>query len=652
MFWPSLESDSVFKNIVKSSVNGGVSTYIVASNEPDSILAGRQLISALLAQGVKYSYHSARGFRDVRNRVLGEAENNPDLRSVILINCGGRNKLESEFREIMHEDLFFYVFDCHRPVSHYNLSNQLKNVIVVADDIDLNAVPEDQDEDAALSGEDDEEDENDDEITGDNEEEDLKPDQEDELNDTTKISSIQATPERLTSILDFATAPPSKKQRREKYYAYYRGSYFGDPASHLVYLMLEPGQYTDRTDSIWCAVVAVSSRYWNHELSDQSYQELARFYGDIAQANFANRPGFRASSDDHQTKVPRVSECEIFCVEDELCIPLYRKWTLKDALLNSEYLANRLNAWAPDSDLNMLLVTAGISLRNAGQQFEHQSEKLNKKAFLEAASKMGLDHVTFPSFTARFYYNLLSAMDAAMAIQALLDDQPAEDEVLVENRNHQRDEIPLLPNDILHAGGMGEEIDNYEYDHDLRYQDCFNHASDACSFSSMKFHYILDGIEVAKRHLELLIEESKSIILGKLVLRAGDFRYAVVRIQDDDKDDRRSERANFFSLPSSVVRLAQHVVNANQGANRWVGASALSFILVVARSDKALVAGVPCPRVHGDVCLNPFGKTFELVAKEIDQVIDSQRFNDPFVVEIKTDDVDRFLMAVAEVIAE
>jgi hypothetical protein len=114
-------------------------------------------------------------------------------------------------------------------------------------------------------------------------------------------------------------------------------------------------------------------------------------------------------------------------------------------------------------------------------------------------------------------------------------------------------------------------------------------------------------------------------------------------VNEDDSD-----RTNYLSNPSSVVLLAKHVISAHQGAQKWLRSNGKPLVIAVSRLGQSLVAGVPCPSEPGEVVQNPFGRLFHKTAAQIGVSVHPHEFLDSFVIQIATENLQRFLATLSE----
>jgi len=606
-----------------------VSTLILASMETDSVCATKLICDALKLENIMFSLQVVNGFQDV-DRVLPPLLRNGTFLSVVLINCGGTVDLTRRFGEELLDGIYLYVIDSHRPLHHKNLHASASQVLVFGgeiEDVDEDIPGDDDDEEELLEDEDDDEEaEEEAEAGGENDQPNVN---EEELEESRQGADEDKAKEgaeaKASSKAEMALR---KQERRSVVRNYYKNNYIGQPASDVAFTLLQQLGRTSKLSS-WMAIVGFTSRYICTEIDDEAYLELVDKYRQIVLDQNSSVKRFRQSLDDNQTFIPTPSREQIEFIPEEVRLVLYRHWSLQDAFRNTEFFAARFGSWSVETSgtQERFLAKLGMSLRDAGQKYAFMSKESKDKVKHEmkaAAETFEYFRMTFPSFSFRTGFDKeVSAEDAARYVTALLSDTEV------------RTTTP------------GES------EFQARQTSGFNAALELLSkHQPYKLH---GALQLAMKNASLLTSETIAVIQGGLVQNAGVFRYAVVELHedDDDREGQANARAVFFSCPANVVQLAKHIINANQGSEKWLGTSAKPLVLAVIRKDRALVTAVACPGQTGDVLPNPFGRLFAAAARDINIDINTEQFLDPFVIEISAEDVQqRFLGSLALTLSE
>merc|ERR1712224_38712 len=114
-----------------------------------------------------------------------------------------------------------------------------------------------------------------------------------------------------------------------------------------------------RTEDLWIAIVGSTEFYLNEMMTKKSYASLYDVFTQLISVS-DNTDFIRKCQKDHrQLKV--VSYGKISAVDD-LRLPLLRHWSLRDAALNSPYVAARLQTWTDPGirTLESWLAKAGL----------------------------------------------------------------------------------------------------------------------------------------------------------------------------------------------------------------------------------------------------------------------------------------------------
>lgn len=114
----------------------------------DSVCALRIVLDLFRLDHIKYTVRPVIGYGDLRDAFKKTTEKNPEIKVVLLINCGSTVDLIGHFYsdEVDDENLAtFYVIDNHRPFDLANVREENQNVLLLCNDeeADYSIYPED-----------------------------------------------------------------------------------------------------------------------------------------------------------------------------------------------------------------------------------------------------------------------------------------------------------------------------------------------------------------------------------------------------------------------------------------------------------------------------------------------------------------------------
>ena len=135
------------------------------------------------------------------------------------------------------------------------------------------------------------------------------------------------------------TALPRQRRRRFQEY-YYSGSYYGAPASNLLY---ELAQQLNRenNDMLWLSIVGGTEQFLLQQCDADQYNLLvAEFQKEVLAKNTEKQQSTEASDG---TMIP--VEGSGIWFENEYRFMLHRHWSLFDSMHHSAYIASRLGTW-------------------------------------------------------------------------------------------------------------------------------------------------------------------------------------------------------------------------------------------------------------------------------------------------------------------
>ena len=135
MLWQKEELDLLYRDIRKKAASGGSTVLLLVAQDVDALCASRVLAGILRSDNVSYKVKPVLSYDDLDLVYNAEMKDNYDLRSVVLLNCGGRINLREKYP--LEEGAVYYVLDSHRPLYHVNLDESVTDVVVLEDGLGL-----------------------------------------------------------------------------------------------------------------------------------------------------------------------------------------------------------------------------------------------------------------------------------------------------------------------------------------------------------------------------------------------------------------------------------------------------------------------------------------------------------------------------------
>ena len=382
------------------------------------------------------------------------------------------------------------------------------------------------------------------------------------------------------------TPPVSAPQRAARAAYYARGSFYGRPASVVVYdvCVAVCREGCEGHAPLWLAIVGLTDQLDHGRLTPDAYAaavvELSRR---VADAPGADAPRDRPLHPDGGPLVSAFHRRRIGCAQ-ELRLSLLRHWSLLEALVHAPAPAAALQPWKREGAraAEALLAEAGLPLHACRQKFSHMRPELARAAVEAlprvAAARLGLSDLLFWSFTRQHGHCVdLSASDAVAGVGALLEAE---------------------------GGGFGAAVD----------------ALGDGGWASLRA-----GIDRAKRCHAAVLATCGAALLQKGCVNAGAFRFlslcsgGVAPAQ---------HHAQLLRHPAAATRLALFV----QGALCAHAAKPRKPLVVAlpaqggehpgadgsdAAAGMVLVVGVTCPPQLGDAGGNPFALAFRAAAEAV-----------------------------------
>ncbi|OQS02862.1 cell division control protein 45 [Thraustotheca clavata] len=408
-----------------------------------------------------------------------------------------------------------------------------------------------------------------------------------------------------------------KYQRRLEILQYYRGSYYGAPASTILYeLATQINQSTP--DKVWFAIVGFTKQFLSQQIDAQNYNMFVqKFQDEVLSLNQA----VEDVTDIDGTALPSVHGGTI-AFEEEYRFLLYRHWSLYNSMYYSNYIAAKLKTWqsAGKDELEVFLARMGLSLKECQQSYTFMSMELKNKLrekLQEIAPEFELDEIMYGSFRRQFEFKYQwCAADVVHGISALLEAPPYLIRKSVEKK------IP----DIL---AMDEGVPFWQHS--------FHIASRALPCKSKRSCTLMEqGIKLAMTMQKAIVSMGISILDRKLIVRIKHFRYVCLRLSEDDEA--------VFAHPSTLSKLALFLVDVHREQGKWTGKQACPFVLLchLKTQNVYLIVGVTCPERAGEIHRNKLGTAFKMAAAETGAKYTHDGF-DTTVMEIQMDDIQGFI---------
>lgn len=347
----------------------GNRVLLLVHYDVDAICTCKILQGLFKSDNISYTLVPVGGISELKTAY---EENNEEVKYVVLVNCGGTIDLVDILQP--EEDVVFFVLDSHKPTDVCNVYSDGQVRLVYRDEEEN--IPNFDD----IFRDDDEE----------NEEE-MPSGRED----------LEAFVERRRQRREWET------KRNDLMFNYTQFSYYGKPSAcivvELAWLLCRSGvEYT------WAGCIAVSAYAATHTRSPaQALLDAHALHRHLA----AQLPSHGAS----------------VSMEKDAFLPLYRTWSLENALKYSPVVAPhlRLHSLAGADRLRQLLADMGIPLQQARQAYRSMDVELRRSlldALDAAADKHHLPRLTHATYVLRRDHCApLAALDCVYCVMALLE---------------------------------------------------------------------------------------------------------------------------------------------------------------------------------------------------------------------------------------
>ncbi|XP_041972251.1 cell division control protein 45 homolog [Aricia agestis] len=484
----------------------GNRVLLLVHYDVDAVCACKILQDLFQCDNISYTLVPVGGISELKTAY---EENNEEIKYVVLVNCGGTVDLVDILQP--EEDVVFFVLDSHKPTDICNVYSDGQVRLVYKDEEEN--IPNFDD----IFRDDDEE--NDDELEG---------------------------MERVEEVVRKRKERKAWEERRHTLmFNYTQFSYYGKPSACVA---LEVAERTRGAgvSALWAAAVASAS----HDA-------------------LALRPAARALLDaeplHRRAAVAQASAPDTagVCGERDALVPLYRWWSLEEALRHAAGVGARLRLHSAAPRLRQLLADMGVPLQQARQHFRAMDVELRRgwaEALAAAAPRYGLPDPARLTFVLRRpHAPPLAAVDHVYAIMALL-----EHESMLRAEGFQ---LALCSLGV--AGGAGGA------------------AGEA----------LATGVRGAQRALAAASRAAAAAITARALRLAGPFAYFII--------PEGSPEAALLAGPLWLRETARWAAAAGGGSRPLLCAAPLPH-------DRCLLLGLP-PRAHQEP-RNLFGAAFEQAA--------------------------------------
>ncbi|KAI9257527.1 DNA replication pre-initiation complex subunit Cdc45 [Helicostylum pulchrum] len=597
-----------YEYIKADSIDGNCIVFV--ASDVDSICAIRIFQALLKSDIIPHKIVPVSGYKDLvtANEKLVRRDN--DLRSIVMINCGGLGNITQCFNLTPLTKV--YIIDSHRPLNLDNMHPSNTQVCVFDDDSETEKIAEVMEAfDAIIYQE-----ENDD-----SEAESSDNDSDDSQGRTRDSRARQKR--RMNDDTDMSRGAKRNLKRMQNrlladYYA--GGAYYANSVSGAIYeLMSQLGKTNN--EILWLAIVGVTSKYIFEQMDTYKYAEkLETFKDDRARLNISrNEDGTLQNSS------------IVIKSEDEYRFMMFRHWSLYDSMYHSGYVSSKLGVWkdAGKKRLNNMFAKMGFSLQQCQQVYTHMDMDLKaalRQKIEVVAPLYGLTDICFPSFTRSYGWECcLSASDVVYALSTILETSPAAAVRLGASVNWNESDdwqSSLESTDDTTVNGLGSDRRSW-------WMRNFYTAYDALNGSSPDS--ILRGLKLCMRTQKAIVRQGTAIIDKRMAKLLNNFRFVNIRNGPD---------LSIFQHPLTLTKLALFLTDAY----REHGKKNLPFVISSLDEEHhtcLILASYGAP-TFGEVRKNTFGLAFEEAAEKTGARVSFDSF-EASIVQVHDGDIEHFV---------
>ncbi|KAI7852391.1 CDC45 family [Circinella umbellata] len=577
-----------FERIKQDSVEGNCVLFV--ASDVDAICACKIFQSILKADLIQHKLVPVSGHQDLEKASKDIVADDPDLRTIIMLNCGAPLEVFELFGN--REEVKIYVIDSHRPFNLDSCLPESKNVLIFEDASEKSKLNEYMDayEDIMVD-----EDDNNSEMDDSN-------DEEDDNNDDRPRQRRRLTEKGDEGLSRSERRRKRQRQRRLLTEYYESGVYHANSTAGQVYALATQLARTNN-DLLWLAIIGITSQYIFERIDTDKYLKyISLLNDDVARFNLIHGEGAKRTGDSSiQT-------------EEDFRFMLFRHWSLQDSMYHSGYVASKLGLWKEFGRRRLLNMFAkmGFSIQQCEQVYTHMD--INLKEILRnkietVAPLYGLTDICFPSFARTFgWKQRFSASDAVYSLVTLLETSPES------------------------AIRLGEDVLwNKDEDWDALEEATDNIGEGLSSIRRRCAEELERGVKLCMKVQRAVVRQSTAVLEKRAVRVIKNFRTVVMRDGPD---------LPLFQHPLTLSKLALFLTDAY----REHGNRNLPFVIASydEEHESFLVVATTGAPTFGDVRKNPFGMAFQKAAERTQARISFDSF-ETSVLQIHKNDLDLFI---------
>jgi len=555
---------------------------LLVGHDVDAIAASTMLTKLLEDEPVPYKTVSVKDYRDLSRIYVEQIAQASELRSIVLLNCGGIIDLLATLQEALdadtpdgapqrraeeypHRECRWFVLDSHRPYSLENLTEEDDKVFVIHDGED------NRDMDELMSQVD--------ILTADTDAEDASDEEEEPPSQRRRLSVDEY------NLLSPDSRADQRAGLRRLCRRYYSASWHGTATSLLLWSLVQSLNKTSN-ELLWLAIVGLSDQLVHERIEFEKYTMEAQLLQTEVAALNQDGVGEQTQVTDEASGVSvsvrqhLSSSMKLDCVQ-ELRVSLMRHWSLYDALYHSSYIASRLGLYQTKgrTKLDEWLARMGVPLDECKQEYSYMRKEYKDPLYdkmLQYGAEFGLINLTYPSFRRiSNYTSQLAAADLVVAVTAMLEAPGAEDSE--GERSHVASFASAKA--TLCSGGVKDVV-------------------------------LREGLEKAKVLVKATVAQGQNVLTQRLYQYLGDFYYVVLKPGADTAR---------FLHPQALTKLALFVADALREGNTRRQGEPKPLLMAAPnpeRSTHLVVAVLGSARHWKGFGRNAFGTAFHAAASD------------------------------------